>query len=346
MSSTGPPMNSISLSARRALSRCDSEAPTTRTAGCSAGSGWARRRASSRRGIETRACSARRTSASESSARAPWPGVESTTVPPELRIWAKAPPLSGSGGCWSSRSPAPPRTSVARSDARVLRARSMPASRLAEKRSWSRRASPPKSTIMTAAKARVSRTRIGTRRSRSPIMVVGPEPVAGAADGLDEIAVELVAQVAHVDLDHVRAVLVGVVPHVLEQLEAGEDLARVAHEGLEQGELAPGQGQLGLAAPHPVAGRVQAQVADLEDGGPGRRGPAHERPDAGQQLVERERLDQVVVGPAVQAADPVLDAVAGGEHQRGRPHPLLAQLPADVEADDPRQHEVEEDDVV
>src|SRR5439155_18210136 len=129
-------------------------------------------------------------------------------------------------------------TSVPRSDARVLSARRMPSSRLAEKRVCSSSARPPNSTIITPANASVSRPRIDSRRSSSPNIVVDPQSVARAADGLDRVAVQLVAQVAHVDLDDVRAVLVGEVPHVLEQVESAQHLAGMVHEGLQQGELA------------------------------------------------------------------------------------------------------------
>ena len=65
----------------------------------------------------------------------------------------------------------------------------------------------------------------------SPHRVIDAQPVAGAADRLEHLRaerpVELVAQVADVDVDHVRAVLVAVVPDVLEQLEAAQHLARV-----------------------------------------------------------------------------------------------------------------------
>ena len=46
---------------------------------------------------------------------------------------------------------------------------------------------------------------------------------------------------------------------------------------------------------------------------------ALERADAGEQLAEVERLDEVVVGAGVEAADPVGRGVPGGQHeQRGR----------------------------
>src|SRR3954452_6362950 len=97
------------------------------------------------------------------------------------------------------------------------------------------------------------------------------QAVAGAAHRLElrdaERTVDLVAQVADVDVDDVRAVLVVVVPGVLEQLVAREHLARVAHEGLQELELLRRQRHLGVAAPHAAGGGIQAKVADLEHRG-------------------------------------------------------------------------------
>ena len=64
-----------------------------------------------------------------------------------------------------------------------------------------------------------------------------------------------------------------------------------------------------------------------------------------QQFQERERLDQVVVGAVVQAADAVLDAVARGQHDDRRlAH--AAQGPQHREAVHARQHRVQHDHVV
>jgi hypothetical protein len=93
-------------------------------------------------------------------------------------------------------------------------------------------------------------------------------------------------------------------------------------------------------------GRVQAQRPDLQDGGALRQAPAGERPQPREQLGEGERLGQVVVGAAVQAGDPVVDAVARGQHEDRRPHAGLPQLPADVEAVAAGQHHVQQDGVV
>src|SRR5256885_7612461 len=55
---------------------------------------------------------------------------------------------------------------------------------------------------------------------------------------------------------------------------------------------------------------------------------AQQRAQAGQQLVERERLHQVVVGAAVKAADAVLDRVTGGE--RSEEHTSELQSPCNL----------------
>ena len=72
---------------------------------------------------------------------------------------------------------------------------------------------------------------------------------------------------------------------------------------------------------------------------------ARERSQARGQLVERERLGQVVVGAAIEAADPVLDRGARGEHQHRRPDPLGAHLLARREAVHAGQHHVQHRDV-
>ena len=87
-----------------------------------------------------------------------------------------------------------------------------------------------------------------------------------------------------------------------------------------------------LAATDLAPRGIEAQVADLEHGGPLGPPATGERTQARLQLGERERLDEVVVGAAVEPGDAIVDRLERGEHQHRRPHPALAQLPADVEA--------------
>jgi len=70
-----------------------------------------------------------------------------------------------------------------------------------------------------------------------------------------------------------------------------------------------------------------------------------QRPDARQQFLRAERLDQVVVRPRVQPGDAVLDLALGGEHEDGDGIREAAQLGADLEAVELRHHDIEQDEV-
>src|SRR5215207_9447031 len=82
--------------------------------------------------------------------------------------------------------------------------------------------------------------------------VIGEELVARATDGLDgldpERRVDLLAQVPDVHLDHVRVAGEVDAPHVVQDLRFRRHVAVLAHEVLEQRELARGQPHVGLLA--------------------------------------------------------------------------------------------------
>jgi hypothetical protein len=75
----------------------------------------------------------------------------------------------------------------------------------------------------------------------------------------------------------------------------------------------------------------------------GRR-PAGQRPHAGDELGERERLAEVVVCAQFQPVDPVLDIGGGGEHEHPRAGP--GHCPAHPIAVHERQVTVEHDHVI
>ncbi len=68
---------------------------------------------------------------------------------------------------------------------------------------------------------------------------------------------------------------------------------------------------------------------------------AQDRAQAGEQLLELERLRQVVVGAGVEPLDPVADGVARGQHQDRDAVAAAAQPPGDVEAVEAGHHHVE-----
>ena len=63
------------------------------------------------------------------------------------------------------------------------------------------------------------------------------------------------------------------------------------------------------------------------------------------QLVERERLHEIVVGAGVETGDAVGDLVAGGQHQHRRVIAPVAQDPADRQPVGPGHEHVEHDGV-
>ena len=91
---------------------------------------------------------------------------------------------------------------------------------------------------------------------------------------------------------------------------------------------------------------VHRQLAGADDGLlVGLHGAAQDRLDAGDDLVEAERLGDVVVAAGVQARDLVLGLVLGGEEEDRRGVAGAAQPLRDAEAVHVGEHDVEDDEV-
>src|SRR3954469_2504875 len=201
-------------------------------------------------------------------------------------------------------------------------------------------AKPARMTNVSAAETTASRHRMG--------MCSSTEHVSRAADGVQHArlaaGLELAAEVGDEDLDRVRRRERVVAPDLLEEALARHDDALVAHEVLEQLELALGELDGAVAARDLVRVRVQGEVGDDERRAAARRSAAQQGAQAGEQLLALERLDEVVVGAGVEALDARLDRVARGEHQDrhvvGGP-----QAAGDLDAVDLRQPEVEDHEV-
>ncbi len=119
-------------------------------------------------------------------------------------------------------------------------------------------------------------------------------------------------------------------PGMLE--EAREQVELLAR----QLDLSAGDGDVARVAPqHDVARREHLVLVAVLDA-------AQDRLDARGELARRERLRDVVVGAELEAGDAVGLLVARGQHQ-DRHLRVRAHLPADLEAVDPRQADVEHD---
>jgi hypothetical protein len=103
---------------------------------------------------------------------------------------------------------------------------------------------------------------------------------------------------------------------------------------------------VGGASPHLVGARVETQVSDFQHDRALLRSAPGDSAQPGGQFGDGERLGQVVVGPGVEARDPVVDSVAGGEQQDRHPAVLLTQPSHDREAIRGRDHDIEDHCVV
>jgi len=132
---------------------------------------------------------------------------------------------------------------------------------------------------------------------------------------------------------------------VLVQHRAGDQLAGVHHQVLGDGVLLGGEGHRLLRPAGRARGAVELHLAGAQEGGGPASRAADEGPEAGAQLVQVEGLDQVVVGPAVEAADALVHPVAGGEDEDRRDLGP-PQVGEDRPAAPPGQHEVQQNGVV
>src|SRR3954468_2858591 len=154
-------------------------------------------------------------------------------------------------------------------------------------------------TNVSAAETPASRQRMA--------MWSSTEHVPRAADRVQQprlaAGLELAAQVGDEDLDRVRRRERVVAPDLFQQPLARDHDALVAHEVLEQLELALGQLDGAVAAHDLVRVRVQREVGDDERGRAAGRPAPQGGAQAREQLLPLEGLDEVVVGAGVEAFD-------------------------------------------
>src|SRR3990172_1286379 len=111
-----------------------------------------------------------------------------------------------------------------------------------------------------------TRTIPAARRQRMlRCMALGLEDVSHASDGVDEVRlavrVQLLAQVAHVDLDRVRLNIEIISPDLLEERFLVHYLPGVPRQVFQELEFAGGQGYVTCSAGDLAAGGLHYQVA-------------------------------------------------------------------------------------
>ncbi len=157
--------------------------------------------------------------------------------------------------------------------------------------------------------------------------------------------VDLLAQLAHEDVDGAVAVRGPATPDPLQQLVAGEHAAHVERERVEQPEL--GRREVGARAVDVRlhVPRVEAQLLDHDLVAAARvlrpRATAGGRTDPGRELLHRERLHEVVVGADLERMHAIVLGAARGDDDDRRADPLAARLLDHLPAVEAGEHQVE-----
>src|SRR5579883_409960 len=172
------------------------------------------------------------------------------------------------------------------------------------------------------------------------------EGVAEAADGVDQVALDFLAEAQDVNVDGAVGNRPVLAPHGVEQLLAAEDDAWATHQEFEEPEFGGSQGERHAVEPHLAAGGIELETRGLKSARL-RDGPllgAELEFDARDQLADKERLHHVVIGAELKADDAVGFRRAGGQENDGSGAEIrvLADPFAEVEAVGIGQHDVEE----
>src|SRR6188768_665168 len=162
---------------------------------------------------------------------------------------------------------------------------------------------------------------------------------------LARVALDLLPEMADVDVDRARLAVVGTPADALEQLSAAEHDPRLRREQREQLELDERERDGRAPDVHRAARKVDDDLAPVDHVlAPARemrvRGATEQRAHAAAELPDRERLRDVVVRAELEPEHLVELVVARGEHD-DRHRALAAETTAHLESVDLREHDVE-----
>src|SRR5262249_20682975 len=110
-------------------------------------------------------------------------------------------------------------------------------------------------------------------------------------------------------------------------------------------ELAVGQFELDAVPYDPARHPVQLEVVGVQDKVSVGEVTAQQDAQPGHQLGERKGLHQIIVCPAVQSPDAILDSVACREDQNRLAEALRPQVLEHLQAVSLRQHQIQDNDI-
>ena len=185
------------------------------------------------------------------------------------------------------------------------------------------------------------------RRALNGFSSTGVDAVSGAGHGGDDPGfAEAFAQPRDGDAHGVGERVCVLIPRLLQELLGADDTAFGGDEDLEHGELLPGQRDVAAVAVDLSAERIQPQTCDLPHGRPVVGAPAVERSEAEHELLELERLREVVVGAELEPCGLVVEAVGSGQDEDRHAAAGGDDASRDLVAGGPGDVPVEDGDVV
>src|SRR6266508_982698 len=167
-----------------------------------------------------------------------------------------------------------------------------------------------------ARNARIRAVTESAKRARSVLIsFINGQAISHPAHCVNQLLlkgfIDLAAQIADVDIYHVRLIEVFVVLDVLGDLRTDQDATWFAQQTFEHGKFFKRKGDQMPIPPNLMSAGIQAQVGIGEDGGFRLvTRTTSERSHAGKQFLHGERLDKIIVCASIQATDAVIDIVA------------------------------------
>src|SRR5215831_10520684 len=165
--------------------------------------------------------------------------------------------------------------------------------------------------------------------------------VSNTANGVDlhlgATLGQLFAQAMDVDLDRIGGDVAGQPENVIFDQFLRDDAVLATHQQFEHGRLAGGENLRFVVDECLPAFGIECEVRNLQRAPEQLAGASQERLKSRQQLFERERLDEIIIGSAAQAADAILQPAAGSEHQNRKRILALAYFAQDRQAVPVRQ---------
>src|SRR5579862_2768478 len=140
----------------------------------------------------------------------------------------------------------------------------------------------------------------------------GVDAVAASLVVGDESRAELASQVVDMHLDCVAGDVVLESIELLLDLGARHECTGATHQQLDHGVLPGGQGHGLSMKGNDASSQVKLYLTGREEQLGGAVCPARDRAQSRTQLVDVERLDEIVVRAGIESGDTVVETVAGG----------------------------------